>query len=103
MATISTRVSSDQKKVTIFVNGRFDFSAQREFRDAYSSNADCNSCYHINLSGADYMDSSAMGMLLMLQKHVNGDRKRVVIEQASDDIAKILKIANFDKLFQFAG
>ncbi|MEE9493879.1 MAG: STAS domain-containing protein [Gammaproteobacteria bacterium] len=101
-STISTRVSSDQKRVTIFVNGRFDFSSQREFRDAYSSNGEGHSSYHVNLSGADYMDSSAMGMLLMLQKHVNGDRSRVVIEQASSEIEKILKIANFDKIFQFS-
>ena len=102
MATISTQISDDEMDVTIHVAGRFDFSVQREFRDAYRKHEGGRATFHVNLSGAEYMDSSAMGMLLMLQKHVDGDRSRVVIENASPAIAKVLQIANFDKLFKVA-
>jgi anti-anti-sigma factor len=45
------------------------------------------------------MDSSALGMLLLLREHVDGVRERVRIINCNTEIRKILEIANFDKLF----
>jgi len=96
---ISSTVSDGGKKVTININGRFDFNSHRDFRAAYGDE-NSNSNYVLNMSGADYMDSSALGMLLLLREHAGGDNSNVSITSCSDEIKKILTISNFEKLFK---
>ena len=55
--------------------------------------------YEINLSGTDYLDSSALGMLLLLRQHAGGDTSKINITKASEDVRKVLDVANFGKLF----
>lgn len=96
--TISSNYSEHDRELKISINGRFDFSVQKEFRSAYQDNAPAAS-YHVDLNGTDYMDSSALGMLLLLRKHAGGEQQNVVISGANDAVRKILDIAKFDKLF----
>lgn len=96
--SVRHRISEDGKEALISIHGRFDFTLHEDFRDAYR-NADRGvRVFRVNLSQADYMDSSALGMLLLLRDHA-GDNARLVIESPADEIRNTLKIANFDKLF----
>lgn len=93
---------SQDGKLTIRVKGRFDFGRHREFREAYEH---LNSAPHtvvVDLKEATYLDSSALGMLLLLRDHVGGDESRVSMVNASSDVRKILAISNFDKLFDIS-
>jgi anti-anti-sigma factor len=93
-------VSEQGDVVTIFIAGRFDFSLHREFADAYQPYPKGVKRYVVDLSGVDYMDSSAMGMLLQLRDHsLKGDKEAIVLANPSDGVADILRIANFEKLF----
>lgn len=95
---ITTTSSADQKEVIIHVSGRFDFSAHQEFIRAYKAFPKGEKRFVVDLDGADYMDSSAMGMLLQLREH--GDRSAgVSLINGNEGICEILRIANFDKLF----
>ena len=47
-----------------------------------------------------YLDSSALGMLLLLRDHAGGDQAEVEIVNCSPDVKKILTISNFDQLFK---
>lgn len=85
--------------VTIAVTGKFDFNVHRDFREAYKVKANGESKYVIDLSGTEYMDSSALGMLLLLREHAGGESARISIENARSEIKDILTIANFQKLF----
>ena len=97
--TISVTNSDGELKIAI--DGRFDFSSHKEFRDAYKGTAsDTN--YVIDMGSTDYMDSSALGMLLLLREHAGGDKARIKISGCSTDIKKILTISNFHKLFDIA-
>jgi len=96
--SVSTTVSSDQNEVTIQVTGRFDFSTHREFVSAYKEHPKGGVYFVVDLQGADYMDSSAMGMLLQLREYAKND-KNVRLINGNDGIREILRIANFDKLF----
>ena len=69
---ITTDVSEDDATVTIRVTGRFDFSAHADFQRAYTEFPRGEKHYVIDMKGADYMDSSAMGMLLQLRDY--GDK-----------------------------
>jgi anti-anti-sigma factor len=94
--SISTNTAGNETTITI--NGRFDFSLHKQFRDAYRDQASGMS-YVVDMSGTDYMDSSALGMLLLLREHAGGDAAKISITGTKPDIRKILTISNFDKLF----
>lgn len=56
----------------------------------------------VDLSEATYLDSSALGMLLLLRDHVGGDDSDVRVVHATADVRKILAISNFEKLFDIS-
>jgi len=89
---------NDGKDVTICIDGRFDFSNHKEFREAYIGAAnDAN--YTVDLTGTEYMDSSALGMLLLLREHAGGEACNISIIGCCDEIAKILTLSNFNEMF----
>lgn len=83
----------------IKISGRFDFSLHKEFRDASNQFKPDIKKIEVDLSKTDYLDSSALGMLLILRDKSAGNKDSVVIKGATADVKKILQIANFDKLF----
>ena len=96
---ILTTSSADGKELTIKIKGRFDFSTHQEFRNAYEQAPSEMSCYVIDLKDATYLDSSALGMLLLLRDHAGGDSSHVKIINCNPDVKKILTISNFEQLF----
>ncbi|MCG5500324.1 STAS domain-containing protein [Ectothiorhodospira lacustris] len=97
--SISRQVDSGNALVIINIEGRFDFSEHRPFRDAYRDIAPGSVRFLVDLSRADYLDSSALGMLLLLREHAGTDAGRVTIRGCTEDVLRILRIANFDRLF----
>lgn len=97
---INMTVSDDGNKVTISVAGKFDFQLYDEFRASYADTAGQGIDYVVDLSGTDYLDSSALGMLLLLREHAGGEASNIEITQASPEVRKILDVANFGKLFK---
>ncbi|HHJ13784.1 MAG TPA: anti-sigma factor antagonist [Gammaproteobacteria bacterium] len=102
MPSVHTRVSGDGKQVTIQINGRFDFSVHQEFRDAYINRDPHDTSFVLDLSRTEYMDSSALGMVLLLKEFAGNDSRKVEIRNARPEVEKILRIANFDKLVEMA-
>ena len=98
--SISSDFSSEKQTLTIHVNGRFDFNLHKEFRNAYKDCTAPGTHYVIDLARAEYMDSSALGMLLLLREQVGGDEKTVRIANARPEIRQILTISNFNRLFR---
>jgi anti-anti-sigma factor len=98
---IQKTVSDDGGKVTIAVTGNFDFQLYDEFRACYADTAGAGVDYVVDLSATEYLDSSALGMLLLLREHAGGDASSIEIREASADVRKILDVANFAKLFRF--
>ena len=95
---ITTNAAPDGKSVTVTIDGRFDFSLHKDFREAYKSQPN-DIEFRVNLSATDYLDSSALGMLLLLKKHA--ENGKVIIEKPNEEVERVLTIANFDKVFQF--
>lgn len=102
MADATIHSVTNGSEVTIAINGRFNYSVHREFRDAYEKADGKSAHYVIDLRGTEYMDSSALGMLLLLREHAGGDRADVRIINASPAIQDILAIANFHRLFDIS-
>ena len=97
--SVNAEVSQDGKKLTISIKGRFDFAKHQEFRDAYEEFSPPPACVIVDLKDATYLDSSALGMLLLLREHAGGDESDIRVVNSSPDVRKILGVSNFDKLF----
>lgn len=100
MNNISTSLTSDSSCLKIDVQGRFDFNLYKDFKEAYENLPDTVSTFIVDLYGTDYIDSSALGMLLVLRESVGGEDSNIRITGCNDEIRKILSISNFQKLFE---
>ena len=96
--SVSSSDSNNGDSVTLTIKGRFDFNDHTEFREAYRK-YDSKAEYKLDMSDAEYMDSSALGMLLLLREHAGGDNANIKVVGCKPEIKKILAIANFQKLF----
>lgn len=96
---VTYRIDKDSSLLTIAIDGRFDFAQHKAFRDAYKDVDPKAMRFVVDLSSASYLDSSALGMLLLLREYAGGDASRVMITGCGEEVRRVLKIANFEKLF----
>ena len=98
---MEVKVTTAGSTATIYMKGRFDFSAHRSFKEAYDPLLQQKniSSVEINLAEVVYMDSSALGMLLLLHERALAEGKEVALSKANSTVMQILDIANFRKLF----
>lgn len=98
-SSVESNLNADNKELNINIVGRFDFSLHQDFREAYEAVNGEVSTYVVDLNATSYLDSSALGMLLLLRDFAGGDNSNITIVKANDDVRKILSISNFDQLF----
>lgn len=97
--SVSSSAINDGKTLMIKVNGRFDASVLDEFRQCYENTSVKFDSYDVNLKEADYLDSSALGMLLVLRDFAGGDDSSILISNCSSEVKRIFAISSFEKLF----
>ena len=91
-------------RAVIRLQGRFDFNAHREFREATEQalrEAGAKEL-RVDLAEVEYLDSSALGMLLMLRDKLTGAGKEVGLGNVRGTVKQVLDIANFGKLFRIS-
>lgn len=88
---------------TIRVASRLDFAARDAFRHAADAAVTSPEVRRIvvDLRGTAYVDSAALGMLLILRDKAVAVGKTVAITSVPGTVRDILRIANFEKLFEF--
>lgn len=97
--SVTATVSGDNNTAILKVSGRFDFSVHNDFRKAYKDINLARGEYIVDLMNTEYLDSSALGMMLLLKEFSESSGSSVRITNANNEILEILKIASFDKLF----
>lgn len=97
--TIQTNYEQSDASLKIAVAGRFDFTCHESFRSAYADQNDGCDRYVIDLTDTEYLDSSALGMLLLLRDHGGGDDANIEIVGCNETVRKAFAISNFDQLF----
>ena len=98
--SITSEVSDDGSGLVIKVKGRFDFSSLQLFRNAYEKITPKPNSFVVDLKESDYLDSSALGMLLALRDYAGGDDADISIINCHADVRKILVITKLDELFK---
>lgn len=100
---MQTNVTSRDSNTVIVLQGRFDFNTHREFRDAVErALQEAAPDIRVDLAGVEYLDSSALGMLLMLRDKAKGAGKTVALANPRGAVRQVIDIANFGKLFPLA-
>src|SRR5262245_17440170 len=87
---------------TLGLQGRFDFNSHRDFREATERLLQDSKVTSLNvdLGQVEYLDSSALGMLLMLGDKIKVSNRRVALVNCRGPVKQVLEIANFSKLFE---
>jgi anti-anti-sigma factor len=98
---INVQIRGHSARIAVF--GRFDFQLHRDFKEAYTPLLDnaAVSEIEVEMSKVDYMDSAALGMLLLLSERAKAADKLAVLAHASGTVLRVLEVANFSKIFHF--
>lgn len=93
-------VTVTEGRAVIRLAGRFDFNSHRDFREAIDTSlASPAGQIVVDMGDVEYLDSSALGMLLMLRDRAKGASREVALTSCRGAVKQILDIANFGKLF----
>jgi len=95
--TLESKISEDRTKLIIKVNGDFNSSVNNEFYTLLDGNYVDE--YQIDLENAEHIDSSALGLLLVLRERANSSSSIISIVNANKRLKRILSMAKFDHLF----
>ncbi len=85
----------------IRLNGRFDFAWFARFRELYEpalTNANIREI-QVNFAEVNYIDSSALGMLMLLKEKADSAGKKIRLVQVHGLARELLTIANFQSKF----
>lgn len=100
---IITQVNSEKTEVKLRITGRFDFDSHEDFGHALEQAKKYpRAKYVLDFSGVESIDSSALGMLLLLRDALGGEGENLEIVRCKADILEEFQIVNFFKMFKIS-
>lgn len=95
------KLRAQQDTAVIHLAGRFDFSAHRKFKQCYEAALVQPEVRRIavDLQEVLYLDSSALGMLLLLKERADARALPVSLLNCAGMVKEILDVANFGVMF----
>ena len=99
----SVKVSVNSSCTTLYISGSFAFHLQSEFRSAYEQNSKDSKLVQIDLYDTEYMDSSGLGMLLVMKKYLDNAGKTYEIIRSRGQTLDLLKMTHFNQYFSING
>jgi HptB-dependent secretion and biofilm anti anti-sigma factor len=94
-------VERNAERVLVKITGRFVFGLHKKFRNAWLGSPSGQK-FVIDMARVEYMDSAAMGMLLVLRDQVGGDDANIELINCPPMVLKLLQIANFQSMFKLS-
>jgi len=81
------------------INGRFDFAARREFKEAMDRQQQAG-CRHVilNLEKVSFVDSSALGLLVVAHQNLKLKEGRISLVNPQSYVRQILDLANVPRM-----
>ena len=91
----------DDRAVQITISDEFTFSDNSKFREMLK-HLDSKDIAHIRVEFADcdFVDSAALGMLLLLKERADQIPAELELANAKDQVLKVLELSRFQDLFQ---
>ena len=99
---MAINVQIRDRSARITLSGRFDFDVHRDFKNAYMPLIDNATVreIEIEMSKVDYLDSAALGMLMLLNERAKDASKSILLLNASSVVSNVLEVANFNRIFR---
>jgi HptB-dependent secretion and biofilm anti anti-sigma factor len=94
-------IRSEKEISVIYLSGRLVFDSHRDFREITQqalARAETR-ILQLDMEKVEYLDSSALGMLLMLKEKAETSGKSIQIKNLKGMARQVLQIANFHKVF----
>jgi HptB-dependent secretion and biofilm anti anti-sigma factor len=100
MLQVSSRIQASTARLEL--SGRFDFTGRKALRDSYDAalTDPAVKILEVGLAGVEYIDSSALGMLLLMRERSQELGKKVLLCGAKGTVKQVLSVANFHRLFE---
>ena len=101
MFRIDSQIQDDT--ATLALAGQFDYNAYAEFKSCEEAIFETQGVRQIvvDLNKLDYLDSSALGILLLLRERAQEHNVEVVLRAAQGVAREIIDIAHFERMFRF--
>lgn len=90
--------------LNIVLNDKFTFADHENFRSIFDDIRENKAIKHISLdlSHVTFIDSAALGMLLLLKDEVEKAEKNLTLSSPQGQVKKLLEISRFYELFTIA-
>ncbi len=95
-------IHTDAQPGVLRMEGTFTFETHSTFKTATSGLLETPGLPAIilDLSGVSYMDSAALGMLLLIRERAEAKGQKVILSRPSPTVLTILQVVQFGKLFE---
>jgi anti-anti-sigma factor len=92
---------TEGSRARLVLNGRFDFNSHMMFNQTTDSllREAAISELELDFDQVKYIDSSAMGMLLLLKERAKGASKSITLLNCKGSVAQVFELSNFRRLF----
>ncbi len=97
--SVESKLSTDNATLVISVKGVFDFNSLNEFRRAYSIENMKVGKVIIDMRDTTAIDSSALGMLLNMNRYLEKFGVGIFIENCNEHVKGVFDITHFNKMF----
>jgi len=97
--SVDSSFTEDNKVLVISIKGKFDFALLNKFRQAYAGHDDKPEKIVVDMRSTTTIDSSALGMLLNMQRYLDQSDGDIRIINCNQDVRKVLQITHFNKKF----
>lgn len=86
---------------TMRLIGQFDFNLHKDFRQVSQELLDNPAVQeiHVDFDQVPFLDSSALGMLLLLKERAAGQKKSMILINCREAVMQVFEIACFNKMF----
>lgn len=94
------RIATHAGEADITLSGSFTFEDAIPFKEiiALTDNKSIHSLV-LHMHGVDFIDSAALGMLMLLRRHADNLKQHITLARATGQVEKIFRLSRMDALF----
>ena len=101
--SINISINPDDSLAVVAIQGAFDYTSYAQFIPLVEGSLpDSEFIQHfmIDLKRCDYIDSSGLGLLVMLREVAQKHQASVTLRGCNENVLNIFKVANFNQIFK---
>lgn len=93
------KIEANDNTQTVKLIGDLDVYSEDDFKSFIDEEIDTNKDLIIDLSDLEYLDSTGLGMFMIIYKMQESNGKSVKVVNAKENIKKLFKITDLTELF----